>query len=153
MRKHAARAGRRIRGIAPAVRDKLLEYPWPGNVRELENTLRRALLLSRGGTITRADLQLNGEATVPSTEEPPPLDEDAESLLIRGFDSVLRNPPEEGVLTYVERLLLTRTLEHLQGNQKRAAELLGIARNTLRSKMDRYNITKQVRIERDKGAG
>ena len=43
---------------------------------------------------------------------------------------------------------LHRALEHFQGNQKRAAEVLGIARNTLRSKMERYKISKDVRIKR-----
>ncbi|MDA1191993.1 MAG: sigma-54 dependent transcriptional regulator [Candidatus Poribacteria bacterium] len=141
-------AGKKIELVGDDVMTFLASYPWPGNVRELENTLRRALLLSRGGTITRSDLKLSGEIQTPVSE---PMEEmDAETLLMRGFDDIFRNPPEEGVLTHVERLLLTRTLEHLQGNQKRAAELLGIARNTLRSKMERYNISKDVRITRTK---
>ncbi|MEO2006829.1 MAG: helix-turn-helix domain-containing protein, partial [Candidatus Poribacteria bacterium] len=66
-------------------------------------------------------------------------------------DTFLDAPPPEGVMTHVERLLLTRALEHFQGNQKRAAEVLGIARNTLRSKMERYKISKDVRIKRADG--
>ena len=139
--------GKSVEIIGHEVMAFLEAYAWPGNVRELENALRRALLLSRGGTITRADLQLSG----PVTEPPAAVPMDTESMLMSGFDTFLDAPPPEGVMTHVERLLLTRALEHFQGNQKRAAEVLGIARNTLRSKMERYKISKDVRIKRADG--
>ncbi len=140
--------GKSVVIIGDDVMAMLETYAWPGNVRELENSLRRALLLSRGGTITDADLQLGGEVHQDEARVEP---SDPESLLMQGFDEIVRNPPADGALTHVERLLLTRALEHLDGNQKRAAEVLGIARNTLRSKMERYNITKGVRIMRNDG--
>jgi DNA-binding NtrC family response regulator len=140
--------GKTVDIIGDDVLQFLEAYAWPGNVRELENTLRRAMLLSRGGTITRADLHLHGEAGEPPSAVRPA---DTESMLMQGFDAFLEAPPDEGVMTHVERLLLTRALEHFQGNQKRAAEVLGIARNTLRSKMERYQISKDVRIRRPDG--
>jgi len=135
--------GKSVVIIGDGVMDALEAYPWPGNVRDLENTLRRALLLSRGGTITLADLQLTGKGKSSGLATDA---SDSKSGLMSGFDDILRDPPDEGALVHVERLLLTRTLERLGGNQKRAAEVLGIARNTLRSKMERYNITKGVKI-------
>jgi nitrogen regulation protein NR(I) len=137
--------GKTIDHLGEDVMAFLEAYRWPGNVRELENALRRAMLLSRGGTVTRADLQLSGE----TAEEPPATSPaDTHAMLMQGFDTFLAAPPEGGVMTHVERLLLTRALEQFQGNQKRAAEVLGIARNTLRSKMERYQISKDVRIRR-----
>ena len=137
--------GKTIDHLGEDVMAFLEAYPWPGNVRELENALRRAMLLSRGGTVTRADLQLSGEPGDTTPTAPPA---DTHAMLMQGFDTFLEAPPDGGVMTHVERLLLTRALEHFQGNQKRASEALGIARNTLRSKMERYQISKDVRIRR-----
>jgi len=138
--------GKTVDVVSDDVMRFMKSYPWPGNVRELENSLRRAVLLSRGGTITRADLQLESDAPVAAVQQT--VTQSPEQMLISGLDSVLASPPTEGALAYIERLLLTRALERLKGNQKRAAELLGIARNTLRSKMDRYQIGKDVLISR-----
>jgi nitrogen regulation protein NR(I) len=136
--------GKKVDVVSEDVMRFMMSYSWGGNVRELENSLRRAVLLSRGGTITRADLQIIPDASAqPATSYDA---DDPQELMMRGFDAVLQNPPNEGALAHVERLLLVRALERLKGNQKRAAELLGIARNTLRSKMDRYGIEKDVRI-------
>lgn len=135
--------GKKVDVVSDDAMELLMSYSWGGNVRELENTLRRAVLLSRGGTITRADLQIPSETTSPPVSL---ANLDAQELLMRGFDAILMNPPPEGALAHVERLLVMRALERHKGNQKRAAELLGIARNTLRSKMNRYNIEKDVRI-------
>jgi len=136
--------GKKVDVVSDDVMEFMMNYSWGGNVRELENTLRRAVLLSRGGTITRADLQIIPDVSTPAVV--PKGTDDPHELLMRGFDAILTNPPSEGALAHVERLLLVRALERLKGNQKRAAELLGIARNTLRSKMDRYGIEKNIRI-------
>lgn len=94
-------------------------YPWPGNVRELENTIERAVTLSRGGVITEEDL-------------PPHVrhKEAAGSLSLQAADPTAFFA---GLPTFseVERRYLVHVLQAAGGNRKRASEILGINRRTL----------------------
>jgi len=114
--KYAAFHGKKVKGISPYVMDRLLGYKWPGNVRELENTIERAIVLSSGETILPEDLA-------------PPL-----SYSFSGTESSLSSLEE------AEKKLILDTLQTTRGNQSKAAELLGIHRNTLRRKLKRYSI-------------
>jgi len=96
--------------------DRLSRYEWPGNVRELENAMERAIILSSGETILFEDL-------------PPYLQ-----------PSLSREESPSSSLEEVEKKLILDTLRAVKGNQTRAAELLGIHRNTLRRKLKRYHI-------------
>src|SRR5207244_1216600 len=62
--KYASREKRSEAGIAPDVADALKRHPWPGNVRELENTVQRALALSKDGFITPSDLPKEIQRTI-----------------------------------------------------------------------------------------
>jgi DNA-binding NtrC family response regulator len=108
---------------APAVSDGalslLVAYAWPGNVRELENTIERAVTLSRGGIITEDDLPLHvRQPGAPVTPERQAVDP---SALFAGLPTI-----EE-----LERRYLVQVLEAADGNRKRASEILGINRRTL----------------------
>jgi DNA-binding NtrC family response regulator len=124
--------GRDVRDIAPETMAKLCAYGWPGNVRELQSVIKQALLRARGSVLHPAslpDLTLRAGSSAPSTA---PLDLD-------GFISDHLGPETNDLyeVTHreVDRLLLVRALEHANGNQRRAARLLGISRQTLRHRL------------------
>jgi len=123
----------------------LTRYPWPGNVRELENTIKRAIILSSDPLLTPADfpglrLQSDGERA-PSEEL------SLEGLVDIKLRSCFTNMDkmESGdvyamVLGQVERPLIRFVLEKTRWNQVRAADILGINRNTLRKKIQELGI-------------
>jgi two-component system nitrogen regulation response regulator GlnG len=112
----------------------LSRCPWPGNVRELENAIKRALVLSRGEVLTREDFAfLEGEHAEPAAADL------LRRLIERDVQNALENRETGEIyrawLERVERPLLEAVLSHTDGNQIRAAALLGINRNTLRKKI------------------
>jgi two-component system, NtrC family, nitrogen regulation response regulator GlnG len=135
-----AEMGTDISGITPEAEALLVRHPWQGNVRELENTLVRAAVLAPGQTLTEADLQLP-EAT------PPPALAGSLAETLRSAVAALVNDPNRpakelhaAVVAAVERPLIELVLEQTAGNQLRAADLLGINRNTLRKKLTALGI-------------
>jgi DNA-binding NtrC family response regulator len=120
VRKHAQRIGRRFERIDPAVMAMLERYEWPGNVRELENTIERAVVLSRGTTMTVEAVSVPG-ATVSHVSGLP-------SLRLR------QN------LEWTERETLRRALESAGGIKKDAAELMGISQRALSYYLAKYRL-------------
>ncbi len=143
--------GRHVRGLEAAALRAVEAYPWPGNVRELENTLKRAVLLAKGPLLTVEDLRLGIEPGAPPAE-PAPADAPPaassepieslgwEALLDRALSRAVSTRGREKLMPAVERVLITKALERTAGNQVQAARLLGISRNTLRSRMSKYAI-------------
>jgi sigma-54-specific transcriptional regulator len=62
------------------------------------------------------------------------------------LDNLLRNKKQNGAWPELERLLIKRALEKTGGNQVHAAKLLGISRNTLRNRIEKYGFVKEVKI-------
>jgi two-component system, NtrC family, nitrogen regulation response regulator GlnG len=128
--------------------DRLKHYRWPGNVRELENLARRLAALYPQETITAAviDAELSQPTLLPAGEEPREenLSSAVERHLARYFSGFDDNLPPPGlyhrILREVEYPLLTAALAATRGNQIRAADLLGVNRNTLRKKIRDLNI-------------
>jgi PAS domain S-box-containing protein len=119
VQKFSQRMGRRVQGIHRSACDQLLEYEWPGNVRELANLLERAVILCQGETLETQHLAVN---------RPRPGAGIADSLPTL----------EEG-----ERRLIVRALEQTKGvlaGPDGAAQLLGINRSTLWSRMRKLGI-------------
>jgi two-component system nitrogen regulation response regulator GlnG len=128
-----------ILGLAPDAERLLVEQPWPGNVRELENALIRACVLAGGRTLTASDFHLSGDSLVPpTTASDAALDEIVRRKLREVLPAQAEALPKDLhaiALSWVERPLLEFVLEKTGGNQLRAAEILGINRNTLRKKI------------------
>ena len=114
--------------LAPAARERLLNYPWPGNVRELQNTMERAAILSNGSEISANALQL--PVVRPAVSSLP------EGMLPGEFqwEGSLHEVTERAI-SHVERVLLEQALRDCQWNKTRAAEKLGVSSKTLLSKM------------------
>ncbi|MBW2576592.1 MAG: sigma-54-dependent Fis family transcriptional regulator [Deltaproteobacteria bacterium] len=112
----------------------LSRHPWPGNVRELENAIKRALVLSTGEVLTRDDF-----AFLESDPSEPGAARSLRRLVERDVQNAIENRETGEIyrawLERVERPLLETVLSHTDGNQIRAAALLGINRNTLRKKI------------------
>ncbi|MFN3745893.1 MAG: nitrogen regulation protein NR(I) [Hyphomicrobiaceae bacterium] len=147
----AAREGLGQKTLAPGALDRLRKHSWPGNVRELENLVRRLAALYSQDTIT-AEI-IDGELaelapaaheadTTPDTSRG--LSELVEGYLARHFAGFGKDLPPPGlyrrILRQVEMPLITAALAATRGNQIRAAELLGLNRNTLREKIQSLDI-------------
>jgi DNA-binding NtrC family response regulator len=110
---------KRVRGLQPAAQALLDQYGWPGNVRELRNAIERAMLL--------ADHGLLGP-------------EDFATLLRSTTSAAFRLPPEGVSLEAVERQLLVQALERAGGNQTHAGHLLGINRDQVRYRIEKFGL-------------
>ncbi len=123
-----------VRFLTDSAVEFLIRQAWPGNVRELENAIKRALVLSTGEVLTPENFAfLETESAKPDAADL------LRRLIERDVKGALENRETGGIyrawLERVERPLLETVLTHTDGNQIRAAALLGINRNTLRKKI------------------
>jgi nitrogen regulation protein NR(I) len=140
---------REVGDISPRALEKLMRYNWPGNVRELENTVKRALVIAKGHTLLAEDFLLEGADAGMGPAEHLDLEERLQKLMEPVFKQLLdlsRRSPGADLMSELEKILIKRALQETKGNQVQAAILLGISRNTLRSKIERYRIRKDVAI-------
>jgi two-component system, NtrC family, response regulator HydG len=117
---YIAKNRRPIRGLTAYALDLLTQYEWPGNVRELENTIERAVILTRGDVI--------GPEALP----------EAIQAAGRSAGPPAREPGAGRSLKEVEKEMILRTLDETDGNRTRAARLLGISRRSLQLKLKEY---------------
>ena len=129
LRRFNAKYGKAAHGFDPRARERLLAYPWPGNVRELSHVMERAVLWSRGDLLGSEHLSLE----IPAAPAEPAPQADG-----RGASESL--PPPGTDLESWERTLIERALRESDGNQTRAAQRLGISRDTLRYRLKKYGI-------------
>jgi transcriptional regulator with PAS, ATPase and Fis domain len=120
---YAQKYERSITGVSQAAYQRLFGHTWPGNVRELQNVIERAVLLAKDTRIEPIDLPFDN-GTLP---EGTPVG--------TGWDV-----PPNMTLEEIERLVIERTLQRTGGNKQAAANLLGIYRPRLYSKIRKYNI-------------
>jgi len=143
--RQAAREGLPGKTIETAAIERLKRYSWPGNVRELENLVRRLVALHSDETITaeRVESELasgaRAEPAAVDSEAGSSLSELVERHLATLFAEAGRDLPPPGlyrrIIRQVELPLVQAALAATRGNQIRAAELLGLNRNTLREKI------------------
>lgn len=143
--RQAAREGYGQKSIETTAIERLKRHTWPGNVRELENLVRRLVALYPQDTITAEIVDAELEQALPVRSDEPQANTEAslselvEGYLGRYFAKFGRDLPPPGlydrIIREVERPLITAALTATRGNQIRAAELLGLNRNTLRSRI------------------
>jgi two-component system nitrogen regulation response regulator GlnG len=137
--------GRNVCDISPDALDMLMHYNWPGNVRELQAVVKQALLQATGPVLMPEffpEEVRNGSRSPVAGD----LEGDAGrcSDFERFIDKQLRSGTENlyaEALANMERMLLTRVLRHTDGNQSKAAKVLGITRGSLRNKIRTLRIT------------
>jgi two-component system, NtrC family, nitrogen regulation response regulator GlnG len=131
------------RGIAPEAMDRLVGHEWPGNVRELENVIQRAMVMAVSGVILPEHLPIGPVSTATAVAADATLEEVIERKMhecvrgLRGHGSANLHGLMVGL---VEKPLLRAVMRETRGNQVRAAQLLGINRNTLRKKLKEHGI-------------
>jgi transcriptional regulator with PAS, ATPase and Fis domain len=110
---------KRVRGLTPAAMTLLEQYQWPGNVRELRNAIERAMLLMERDRLEPDDF----------------------TTLTRSVAATQFKLPPEGLhLEEVERQLLVQALDRAGGNQTQAAQLLGINRDQVRYRIEKFGL-------------
>jgi len=124
----AAKYGRPARRLTAEAADALRAYPWPGNVRELSHVIERAVLWSRGDEVTVDHLGLS---------RPP----EGMTGVIPGASPGATPLPPGQTLEQWERSALEQALQECGGNQTRAAQRLGISRDTLRYRIKKFGLT------------
>ncbi len=133
LRRFNRELGREVVEVAPETLDRLRAYSWPGNVRELQSVLKRAFLRASGSVLLPnflPDLTELGAQTPPSQRPAFDLNWYIRERLASGAADI-----HSDTHAAVDRLLFTRALEFTQGNHRQAARVIGISRQTLRTKM------------------
>lgn len=146
LRKFSAKYAKDVRRIGAEARQLMLSYPWPGNVRELSHVIERAVLWSKGQELGVDHLSLTRPveeavrrfdgSTVRSSERP---QSDSPELDTRTAGPLDRRTAGM-TLDQLERTALDQALKDSGGNQTKAAQQLGISRDTLRYRMKKYGI-------------
>jgi two-component system response regulator AtoC len=116
---------KRVRGVDPGAMQALKTYGWPGNVRELRNVVERAMLLTDGQTLTVADFPVASARQAHLTEQV--------DLPAAGID-----------LEQLERSLVVQALERSGWNQTKAAGMLGLNRDQIRYRVEKFKLEKPV---------
>jgi two-component system, NtrC family, response regulator AtoC len=118
---YAVEMRKEVRGFAAEVLDYLIAQPFPGNVRELKNVIERAVIMCKGTCIEREDL-----------------------LLQNPFPEARREIDGNLDLHEMEQKMIEEAMERVEGNQVRAAALLGISRDALRRRLQSYGLLGSV---------
>jgi len=120
VKKYSQKARKKISGVSPQAKKTLMEYDWPGNIRELENTIERAVVLSRGEKIELDDLVYHG--------------------ISAGSSLLLPVGGKYKALEDIEKEYIKIILQAKHGNKSQTAKILGIDRKTLMAKIKKYKI-------------
>jgi two-component system nitrogen regulation response regulator GlnG len=147
LRRFSRELGREVHEVAPETLERLRNHSWPGNIRELHSVLKQALLRATGAVLLPTFLpELRGDAGESISPE-------------RGTASSLeafirqRLAPDGDLYAeahrQLDRLLLPIVLEFTEGNQHKAARVLGIARKTLRMKLRELGLHIAHSVETD----
>jgi two-component system response regulator AtoC len=116
---------RTVKGATPSLTKRLEEYHWPGNIRELRNTIERAMILSSGEILDEDDLPLD-LFDEPSSK---PVAASRIKLTKKGVQ-----------LEEIEKDLVTQALELTRGNQTQAGKLLGLNRDQVRYRIEKFGL-------------
>ena len=152
----ASAEGRKPKSIFEDAQERLMQHDWPGNVRELENVIRRTIVMAKGEAIRADDLPTDIRSVGRNSAGTNQALGQAEPPLVAAIDlgtisaklfHWAKERPDIAVLPAVERELIAHALRETNGNQVRAAKLLGITRATLRKRIEKFSIKQAVSVE------
>jgi two-component system nitrogen regulation response regulator GlnG len=154
LEKNARELKRPPKSVAASVIKTLEKYHWPGNVRELENAIRRAHVMAKSDAILLSDLPPEisghggGTGILPvGGEQAGSLSRGDAAALARQLFQWARRDPKLKVIPAVERELVIQALKETNDNQVHAAKLLGITRATLRKRIDKFGIQRELNVK------
>jgi two-component system nitrogen regulation response regulator GlnG len=142
-----------VDAVSPDALSLLAKYAWPGNIRELQNVLKQAILQATGPVLITeflpAYLRQSGKGAV-DEEDGDEAEGDLHGFVGQRLTADTNNLYAE-TLEVVERYLVTRVLRVAEGNQSKAAKILGITRGSLRNKIRSLGISidRLVKIDED----
>jgi two-component system nitrogen regulation response regulator GlnG len=140
------------KSIATSVIKTLEKYHWPGNVRELENAIRRAIVMAKSDAILLSDLppEISGQGgakILPSAGAAGEAAATDAATLARQLFQWARRDPKLKIIPAVERELVIQALKETNNNQVHAAKMLGITRATLRKRIDKFGILRELNVK------
>jgi len=155
IREYGREVGKNKMTVSTRAYDRLVKYPWPGNVAELKGVARRLVYRATKRRIEAGDV----DAVLPSVAERVPLEqmsfeEMVKSKLgafLRRVDGYPLSGLYEDVMSRVEKPMLDLVMKATGGNQLKAAEILGVNRNTLRRKLSDHGMLDKKRTRRRTG--
>ncbi len=140
--------GRNVRSLAPEAMELLRQHSWPGNVRELQSAVKHALVHTAGEMLAPDALPPHLQqrsSRLDALTAGPSVDLDVARLVQDSLAGECGNIYYR-VQAAMDRVVLREVLEHVKGNQVEAAELLGISRTTLRSKLRSLNMVVEKQV-------
>ena len=152
LKKFAREQQRAPKSVTAGVSKALEQYHWPGNVRELENVIRRALVVAKGDALLLGDLpgEISGQPAAGAPTVPAAPGDAAVSDVVglaRQLFHWARRDPKIRLIPTIERELVIQALKETNGNQVHAAKLLGITRATLRKRVEKFGIQRELSIK------
>ena len=133
-----------VKGVSKPAMKKILRFDWPGNVNELKNAIKSAVAMCRGTSIVIEDLPSDVAGVRASRRKEAfqtwMLNEWIEDELKNYKKSIHKGAYFSYIVTTVEKELIKQVLERTSGKKIETAEILGITRNTLRTKMTNYGL-------------
>jgi two-component system nitrogen regulation response regulator GlnG len=155
LRRFNRELGREVSEVAPEALERLRAHPWPGNIRELQSVLKQTLLQATGSVLIPAFLPASVGGAAPAVAAP--AEPGAAGFQ---FEPFIRERLEAGgtdvygeTHRQLDRILLPMALEFTAGNQRLAARLLGIARQTFRARLQEAGLTLKQSVEGGDDAG
>lgn len=135
---------RAIRSVSERVMNRLKSYSWPGNIRELENCLNRAVILCAGDIITEEHIEFldrQKEYDAHATNRNQLINSLREKIenIMPEVMQLFNEGIHANIIETVEETIIMKVLEKSGNNQVKAAEMLGISRNTLRHRLKKYS--------------
>lgn len=134
------KANKKVKIIPDEVWKELIDYDWPGNIRELRNVIERSVLFSTGEVLPARWLQLKNFCS--STQEIPQEENKSEEGYCHVDDSNRVTVPLDGSMSLedIDKHIISAALEQTGNNVAEAARSLGTTRETLRYRMQKYNL-------------
>ena len=153
LKKLAHDQGQPPKSVATNAIKALEKYHWPGNVRELENAIRHAHVMAKGDAILLGDLpgEISGQGSAAAAAGAGAVSGEGTlhdtAAMARQLFQWARRDPKLKIIPTIERELVIHALKETHNNQVQAARLLGITRATLRKRIEKFGIHREMNIK------